>query len=351
LILGCPAAVAIAVGDHAEFDVIVRSSVSADRNVEGSPFPHAIDDERRSSLNGAFIAAARAAGFGTAKIGDLDPWFRSNLVERELYSRPYLLQDDAFVALDPDSGSWLAFNDFNHLSIRGTQPGLELEAVLDRVLSVDSMMGNGMGGNWAFDAELGFILAEAAHCGSGLAASVTLHAPALVLSGLAESAFKRAMDAGFVVTGAYSINDASAGSLFEIALPGVYRDPERAAVNRLATAARTLAEYERRARGQMLERKPWEILDVIGRAAGLASSARLVSRDEAAELISGLRLGLACGVLEGLGLAEATDLWPSSRIKPAHGDGTGDEPEYALRASILRNATRNVCFTKRYRDV
>jgi protein arginine kinase len=351
LILSCPAAKAIAVGDHAEFDVIVRSSVSVDRNVEGSPFPHAMDDGRRSGLNAALVAAARAAGFGTARIGELDAWFRSNLVERELYSRPYLLQDDACVALDPGSGTWLAFNDVNHVSIRGMSPGLELEGVLDRVLAVDSLLANGIDGTWAFDAEFGFIVAEAAYCGSGLTASITLHTPALVLSGLAETAFKRAMDAGFVVTGAYSLDDASTGSLFEVALPGVYRDPERVAVNRLSTAARALAEYERRARGQMLERKPWELLDVIGRAAGLASSARLVSRDESAGIISGLRLGLACGVLEGIGLAEATDLWPSSRIRTVQGGGSGDEPEYATRANVLRHAARNVCFTERYRDV
>lgn len=351
MILACPAAAAIAVGNHAEFDVVVRSSVSADRNVEGSPFPHALDDGRRNMLDGALVAAARAAGFGTAKVGDLDPWFRSNLVERELYARPYLLQDDAFVALDPDSGTWLAFNDVNHVSIRGTHPGLELESVLGRVLAVDALLSSGIGGTWAFDAEFGFIMAEAAYCGSGLSASVTLHTPALVLSGLAETAFKRAMDAGFVVTGSYSLNDASSGSLFEIALPGVYRDPERAAAARLAAAARALAEYERRARSQMLERKPWEILDVIGRALGLASNVRLVSRDEAAEIISGLRLGLACGVLEGLGLAEASDLWPSSRIRPMQAGGAGDEPEYASRARILRDAARNVCFTERYMNV
>ncbi len=341
-----------ALGDHSEFDVIVRSFASVDRNVEGMPFPHAIDDGRRSDLNVALVSAARGAGLGTARSGDLEQWFRSSLVERELYSRPYLLRDDAFVALDPGSGTWIAFNDDNHVSIRAADPGLNLEAVLDRVLAVDSRLSAGIGGkSWAFDEEFGFIMAEAAYCGSGLNASVTLHAPALVLSGLAETAFKRAMEAGFIVTGSYSLGDASAGSLFEIALPGVYRDPEREAVIRLASAAKALADYERRARSQMLERKPWEILDVIGRALGLAACARLVSRDEAAGIISGLRLGLACGVLEGLELAGVGDLWPSSRVRPVRGSGSENEPEYAVRARLLREAASNVVFTERYRNV
>jgi len=352
LILASPAAASISSGDHVEFDVIVRSFASVDRNVEGMPFPHAIDEGRRSALNATLVAAARAAGFGTAKSAELDQWFRSSLVERELYSRPYLLRDDASVTLDPDSATWLAFNDVNHVSIRGASPGLGLEGVLDNLFSIDSRLLTGIAGTtWAFDSEFGFIMAEAAYCGSGLAASVTLHAPALVLSGLAETAFKRAMDAGFIVTGAYSLSDASAGSLFELALPGVYRDPERAAVNRLASAAKALAEYERRARSEMLERKPWEILDVIGRALGLASCARLISRDEAAGIVSGLRLGLSCGVLEGLDLAGVSDLWPLSRMRPIQSRGSDDEPEYALRARLIRDAAANVVFTERYRNV
>jgi protein arginine kinase len=352
LILACPALNPVALGEHPEFDVIVRSFASVDRNVEGMPFPHTIDDGRRIELNVALASAARAVGLGTARSGDLEQSFRFRLVERELYSRPYLLRDDAIVALDPGSSTWIAFNDDNHVSIRGEDPGLNLETVLERVLVVDSRLSAGLGDkNWAFDAEFGFIMAEAVYCGSGLAASVTLHAPALVLSGLAETAFKRAMEAGFVVTGSYSLGDASAGSLFEVSLPGVYRDPEREAVIRLTSAARALADYERRARSQMLERKPWEILDVIGRALGLAAGARLVSRDEAAGIISGLRLGLSCGVLEGLDLAEVGDLWPSSRARPIRGGGSDDEPEYALRARVLRDAARNVVFTERYRNV
>jgi len=225
--------------------------------------------------------------------------------------------------------------------------------VLDEVFEVEAAFSGALGeGCWAFEADIGFILSEVARCGSGLAASVALHAPALVLSGLAEPAFKRAMDAGFIVTGAYSITEASAGSLFELSLPGIYRDPERVAVGRRSAAANALAEYERRARAQMLEHKPWEVLDVIGRAMGLAVGARLISRGEVTDIVSGLRLGVACGVLEGIDLATVTDLWPSSRIRNPQADGgNDDEPEYSLRARNLRASVRDVRFNERYKDV
>jgi hypothetical protein len=45
------------------------------------------------------------------------------------------------------------------------------------------------------------------------------------------------------------------------------------------------------------------------------------------------------------------DLWPSSRVRPVRGSGSENEPEYAVRARLLREAASNVVFTERYRNV
>jgi len=364
-----PAARPIAIGEYAEFDVIVRSFVSIDRNLDGHRFPHALNREAAAELAAGLSVAARGCRFEVARIGDLDPWSRSNLAERELYSRPYLLDEENYAALSPDSGLWLAVNDANHLSFRASRPGLDLRAAWNDASDADDAISAALGsGAWAFDPGIGYAMSEAAFCGSGLSARVSLHAPSLVISGLAETAFKRAMEAGFVVSGAYSGIGASAGALFDLSLPTVYRDPEPVALERLEGAARAIADYERRAREQLLSGSPWDILDAIGRAAGRATGARLVSRDEAADICSGLRLGLACGALEGMSIESATDLWPSLRIRSfAAGSGddgtapelaagvrvdsTKDEPEAAMRARALRRATAGLRFSQGYSDV
>jgi protein arginine kinase len=359
----CPAARPVAEDGHPEFDVVVRSYVSAERNLKSRRFPHALPKAEAAEIGSSISAAARSCGFEVARIVDLDPWTRSNLAERELFSRPYLLDEDKFAALSPDAPLWLAVNDSSHVSSRASRPGLDLNAAwLDVSAADDSLAGVLGDAAWAFDPSLGYIMPEASFCGSGLAARVTIHAPALVVSGLAETAFKRAMEAGFVVAGAYSSVGSSGGALFDLTLPPVYRDPERAALSRLESAARALADYERRAREQLLSRSPWDILDVIGRAAGRATGSRLVSRDEAADIVSGLRLGLACGVLEGMGLGAVTDLWPSLRVRLPAGTSqdqtrtddaapSSDEPEAAARARALRNSAAGIRFSQRYKDV
>lgn len=347
-------------GEHPEYDVVIRSFVQVDRNIDGARFTHALSPDEAAELRSSLGAAARACGYEVASVGDLDARCRSILAERELYSRPYLLDEDNLAALSLADETWLSVNEGNHLSLRAASPGLALEAAWDLVSATDDQMADSIGERaWAFDPGIGYIMSEASRCGSGLSARVTVHAPALALSGLAETAFKRAMEAGFVVSGSYSSLAASGGSLFDLSLPFACRDPERAALGRLSSAARAIAEYERRARAELLSSSPWDILDAIGRAAGKAAGARLLSRDEAADICSGLRLGLACGVLEGMSLADATDLWPELRVRPSPtearsrppGQAAAEEPEAARRATSLRLATAGLRFTQGYIDV
>ncbi|MBN2874608.1 MAG: hypothetical protein JXM71_05895 [Spirochaetales bacterium] len=359
-----PAGLPTPVGEYLEYDVVVRSCVSVDRNLRGLPFSHALDEEGVRATGTKLGGTARAAGFDVARASDLDGWYRASLAERGLYSRPYLLNDDSLVALAPDRRIWAAFNDTSHLSLRSSSPGLDLEGPWNSVSDADDAFQAAVGDDaWAFDADLGYTMAEAAFCGSGLSGSVTIHAPALVISGLAETAFKRAMEAGFVLSGAYSGLSSSEGALFGIALPKVYRDPERAALGRLSAVVKVLVEYERRARSRLLEQSPWEALDVVGRAYGRARGAWLVSRDEGADIISGLRLGLATGILEGGSLEAVTDLWVASGLSTRHGAVAGlggrvydeaerqSEPESAKRARELRLAVAGMSMTKRYGDV
>jgi len=355
--LNSPSIAPVSRGSYPEFDVVIRSTVSLDRNVEGMRFPHALDDVQRRNLGLQLCAALRVTGFVVAQSVELAPSFKSALAERELYSRPYLLDDTNTVALSERLPAWATINDSNHLSLHAFHPGLDTTAAWHDVsASEDALLAASGAIHWAFDADLGYVMSEAGFCGTALAASVIIHAPALVISGLAETAFKRAMEAGFMVSGAYSGLGASAGSLFELSLPRAYHDPERTTLARLDAAARALAEYERRAREQLLHDSPWEILDVMGRALGSAQGARMLARDEAADIVSGLRLGVAMGVLAGIDLADVGELWVSMRTKPSSTDSSepqpaDNEPETAIRARVLRHATANVGFVERYRDV
>lgn len=352
---GEPATGPIKPGDYPEYDVILASRVSLDRNLEGLAFPHAMGDELRAESSRELATIARAVAYDTARSADLDQAFKAALAETGLYSRAYLIADEARVAFHRSEPTWMAFCDDNHLSIRTRREGLDLARALTSAFEAEEAFSELLGDRtWAFDGDAGFILADADGCGTGLRASAEMHLPALVMTGLAESAFKRAMEAGFSIGGRFSRSEASQGAFFEISLPPGIREAEESAVDRLRQAALALAEYERRARESLLRDERWEVLDTVGRALGRAACARLVSADEAMDIVSGIRLGLSCGILEGMDLAEASEMRRVARIvRPgrkgaAHADS---EPDYPRRARALRADSARLRFTERYADV
>jgi len=351
-------------GRYERQDVILSSFASIGRNVSGRRFPHHLPREEAQALALSLSESLASLGYASSLVAELDAYDRSSLAERELYSRPYLLDESNRVALSATSRLWLAFNDGSHLSLRASRPGLDLKGAWEELGALDDELSADV--PWAFDPSLGYLQAEASFCGSGLSARVTVHTPALVLTGLAETAYKRVMEAGFIVTGTYACDGAS--SVFDLRLPPTYREPERAALSRLEAMAGAVADYERRARAQVFEKQPWDALDMIGRALGRAAGARLVTRDESADIISGLRFGLVSGVLEGAGLCRITDLWPTLRAKaPIEGaeDGPSSSasvaaaddrtrpsaPESAVRARMLRAAAASLSYARGYEDV
>jgi protein arginine kinase len=343
----CPALEPVRDGDYPEFDVVLYSGVRLDRNIASLRFPWRAGDEELMEALNILCRASHAAGMACYEIEELGPEARSLLAERGLLSRAFIIDEKKHFALSAEQRLWAGFNDACHCSLHANAPGLDLEQSWDMVSKADDELG--AVAVWAFDPIAGYIHSEAGRCGSGLSASVSLHLPALVMAGIVDAVFRRAMEAGFIIEGSYAAKAASQGSLYSIALPAPYREPERASLERLAKTARLIAEYERRARADIMGRSPWDILDLAGRALGQARYARLVSREESADIISGLRLGLSMGILEGMSLAAASELWISLRMEKA-GSNSG-EPDSQARARLLRRAASSVHMAKGYSDV
>lgn len=333
-------------GQYRSFDAIVSSTVMIERNLASRAFLPVLGQDGRTAALDEMSAAARLAGLDLFDAGSMDPALRSALAERELLPRSYLVDDSARVGLSGTAPVWLSFFEREHLAMRACVPGLDLAAAYGSLNALDDSLGASL--EWAFDADAGYVMGEAVRCGTGLSACVKLHLPALAMAALAEGAFRRAMEAGFIVSGAYTASAPSAGALYGLSLPPVWREAEQPALERLARAAAALAEYERRARTELLERSPWDIMDAVARGLATASQARLIGRDEAIDAVSGIRLGAAMGMLTGLGTAAAGELWNLARSRAPR---RGDEPESAARARSLRQALIETTIDERYRDV
>ena len=336
-------------GVYPDFDVVLRSRVYLDRNLQDTAFPWRLDAQGQQLLGLRLSGALEVAGFRVSGIGTLDGSLRSLLADRELYPRPYLMDERRLAAVHPVLPVWALVNEKEHLSIRAELPGSDITKAWETISSVDDALASAL--PWAFEAETGYLLSEARRCGPGLLAVVTLHLPALVSAGLADIALRKAMEQGIIAGGSYAASAVSADHLFTLTLECAAHESEWTSIGRLYAAVTTMAEYERRVRTDLMVNSPWEILDICGRALGRASGAWLVSWDETAEIISGLRLGAALGIILGMSLEEITDLWVSLKLYRSAFTPREEEPEAQRRARELRKATRSLRLNEEFFDV
>ncbi len=332
-------------------DVVLRTRLRLSRNVSGVPFPAAMDGTSLEATLAHLKTAVQSAGMFVSTRSELDESLTDRLAAMELMPRSYLVNDQALVALSESDAVWASFCTSDHLVLESAQAGLNLVDSYRALDETDNRIASALtasGLSWAFHPDAGFIMPDALRCGSGLCASISLHLPALVMSALAEQAFKRAMDAGFIIEGAYAARSSSLGSVFGLSLPQAWRESEAQALERLGRAALAMVEYERRCRDELMKTTPVDVLDAVGRALGLVSNARSLSRDEAVESLSMLRLGAAVGVLAGLELAELDELWLLAKTRMQVRDG---ERDAQARARLLRLAVQGATIESRYRDV
>lgn len=339
----------VAPGVHPGFDVVVHSRLALNRNLKDTPFPWRLDPDRLSALGVRLAGALKVAGFRVTSIGTLDGVQRTALADRELYPRPYLMDDTRLVAVHPVLPAWVLINDKEHLSIRAELPGSDLAKAWETMTSIDDALSSLL--SWAFDAGTGYLFSEARRCGPGMLATVSLHLPALVSAGLADLALRKAMEQGILAGGSYATSGASSDSLFTLTLESAPHEAEWATLERLSASVSTIAEYERRVRIDLMANSPWEVLDICGRALGRASGSWMVSWDETAEIVSGLRLGTSLGIILGMTLEDVSDLWLGLKMHRSAFLSREDEPEAQRRARQLRKASHSLRLNEEFFDV
>jgi len=332
-----------------DFDVVIDSRVEFSRNLAGHRFAERMDASERSFVAETLMAAARSAGLDGIRVGELDARARREASDRGLFPVGFTVDPGNLFACSSRDPVWVVANERDHATIRAELAGSPLESCLSLAVSCDTALGSAL--EWAFDRDFGFIACDVARCGSGMTASSRLHLPALTLSALADRALRQAMEAGFSVSGGYSLETQAAGSVFGLSLPPAAE--EKAGISRLSRAVELLARYERRAREELLERDPAVILDFVGRSFGKARWSFTLGYDEACEIVSGLRLGLAVGMLKGLSMGEATGLWDALKRaeRGARGLDGQAERETEARARVLRAAARRLSCDEEYADV
>lgn len=328
-------------GTGPDNDIVMGSRIRLARNIAKIPFPAVANDQQLSHVSDLVRSSVTGNSksdleyFGVASMARLE---RELLVEKHLIS-PQQTRDvkHKAVVLRGDELVCIMVNEEDHLRIQSIYPGFQLQSAWEQCDQVDDTIGEKL--EYAFSPELGYLTACPTNVGTGLRASVMLHIPALVMTKQVQRLVPAINKLGLAVRGLYGEGTEAVGNIYQISNQLTLGHSEKEIIQHLATVARQIIDQEREARKRLMQIGKAELEDRTYRALGVLSQARMISSQEAMQLVSEVRLGVDMGLIKELDAS-----FPKSLvflIRPAHvqkliGRDMDANERDAYRASLIR---------------
>lgn len=336
-------------------DVVMSSRVRLARNIAGFPFtPQASRIDRAQILeacksrilNMKTQSSTRFLWMDLHKVQRED---RDLLVERQLMSRQHArgklsdgqggLDEPRGVAiLVPDERVSIMINEEDHIRLQAMKSGLALNACLNEANEFDDLIEDGI--DYAYHPRFGYLTACPTNVGTGLRLSVMMHLPGLKMTGEIEKVRRAARDMGLAVRGFYGEGSESPGEFYQVSNQTtlgksddmILREMEQDIIPKIVG-------YERTARQNLLKNRREVVEDQTWRALGTLRYARSMKTDEAMELLSLVRFGVMCDMIQDLSIETIHTLLLSTQ--PMHlqrtlGQALTQQQRRRARADLIR---------------
>lgn len=333
-------------GSGPSSQVVLSTRMRLARNIAGFPFPHRASDEERSAISGRLLTVVSEvrtlSNAATYDLTRLDALERQLLLERHLASREHAGVD---AGGDPRPGTALItqgeagvmVNEEDHLRIQTLYSGFALQEAYRRIEAVDSELGGRL--DFAFHPEFGYLTTCPTNAGTGLRASVLIHLPGLVLTKEIGKVLQGLTQVGLTFRGLYGEGSEVVGNFFQLSNQTTLGKSEDELLDHLGRIVQQVITYEEQARELLLHDAPMVIADKVWRAYGLLRHARSLSFSEAMNLLSGVRLGAAVKLINGLSVYTLNKLLiftQSAHLVTGEGRAVADADLAVVRAECVR---------------
>jgi protein arginine kinase len=323
--------------------VVVSSRVRYARNLPSVPFPMRARPEELQEV-------AQRVESALQQVSQFQDGMRFDLGSIRSIERNYL-KENHLISAEMDKGRrenrmmWLArdlrvavmVNEEDHLRLYALETGFQPQATLGAAVALEAKLGHVL--PFAFSSKYGFLTACPTNTGTGLRASMMLHLPGLGLTKKLPDLFKSLPQYGLTVRGFYGENSENTGDFFQVSNEVTLGISEEGIVDRLTKIVEEIIKREELARKYLFEQNRTFIDDEVWRAYGLLAHARVISSQEAVQLLSKLRFGIDHGYFPPLTHERLNKL--VIEIQPGHlqylrGSTASAEARDVLRAELLR---------------
>ncbi|MEO0088548.1 MAG: protein arginine kinase [candidate division WOR-3 bacterium] len=285
-----------------EGDVCISSRIRFARNLENHLFLlKASPKEQEEVIEEIKEVVDKLGGFEFYPEKEFTELFLNFLLERHLISPDFVLSKNRRgLFVDKEEKVSIMINEEDHLRLQIIEAGFCLDEIFVKINELDDRLEKEL--PYAFSEKFGFLTACPTNLGTGMRASVMLHLPGLLLTNEIEKAIKAARSIGFLVRGIYGEGTKTIGSYFQISNQFTIGMKEEEIIESTKNLVTEIINYERKARDYLLKNLKKEIEDRVWRAYGILTNARLLSSEEAINLLSTLRLGVCLEIIDKVSL-------------------------------------------------
>ncbi|MFA5148185.1 MAG: protein arginine kinase [Candidatus Omnitrophota bacterium] len=328
-------------GSGPDSDIVMSSRIRLARNIDKYPFPHWADAGQLEGVIGDFKSAYCSIdhfkGALFLRMGELDSIEKQMLIERHLVSREHAFRPEHKAVLISDREIIsIMVNEEDHLRIQVLQSGLNLRDTWKLADRIDEELGQRL--DFAYSPEAGYLTCCPTNIGTGLRASCMVHLPALVMTKQSGRIIQAIGKLGMTARGLFGEGTESYGNFFQISNQVTLGHPEEDMVDNLGRMIKQIIDQENAARDAVFANQRLLLEDRMTRSLEELKNAKLISTEEALNLLSTIRLGADLGIIKGVDRDMLNGLF--IQIQPAHlqkkeGKQLSAEERDAVRADFI----------------
>lgn len=331
-----------ALNNRCNRNLILNSKVSLIRNIKAKKFSSflKVDEAREvAELIEDKILGLNKFKFKIFRIREESRETVGRFLEKELITEKLFNNKECGEFLyDEFNNVSIMINEENHIKMRAVSKGLNLLDDYKKIKVVDDELDEVL--EIAFDEKLGYLTRDKNDLGTAMNVFITLHLPMLTyretINELTLNLKKIDIKIREII-GTKNIN----GCFYEISNIKAFGVTEKDLINNLVAVANEMILKEKKARDEILNDYDFicTLEDEIFRAYGILSNARLITFQEALELISKVRLGVELNLIKFISLDKIDNLIDKIQyynLKIMSTNNYNEKEEKLLRAKVIR---------------
>ena len=280
--------------------IVLSSRVRLARNYEDLPFDSARHETAAVCVTrtvNALTSARMNKGFDLLRLREMTDVSRQALAESRLISRDLLrTPETAAVLVRADDAVTIMMNEDDHLRIQAIRPELDLSAAAQACFQVEDGLSRQT--QFAYDEQLGYLTACPTNTGTGMRASLLMHLPMLTKGKQMGNVGQLVAKVGLNIRGVYGEGSEALGNIYQVSNQVTLGRTEQELIATVTALGNQLCDMEDALRQKALTDGRVALEDVVYRAWGAMTGARLMPLNEFYQHWSNIRLGAAMGLLK-----------------------------------------------------